>query len=75
MAKQTSKKKKVVAPPTAAQQKAFSKKFRDKEEWQTCCESPAFMQAVQTDLKKAEIIAVKILSELWNWHDDCPYDL
>lgn len=59
--------------PSVASTKRFAKKF-SKEDWKTCCESPTFIKQVDTDLAAAEITAVKILSEVWDWHDDSPYD-
>lgn len=73
MAKKPTPKKKAAPLPTGAKMKTFAKKFK-KGEWETCAESATFRKAVETDLKKAEIYAVKILGNLWDWQNDSPYD-
>ncbi len=67
------KKKPTIPPPTVKELKAFARKFA-KGEWATCAESAKFRAATETDLKKAEIYAVKILSDRWDWINDSDYE-
>lgn len=53
-------KKKTVKPPSAQQMRKFSKKFT-RAQWNICCEVPSFVQLVDKDLAKAELMAVRIL--------------
>ena len=45
--------------------KNFASKFK-KKEWEKCCEVTMFVELCSTDLKQAEIIATKILSETYD---------
>ncbi len=54
--------KKAVSPwPTVYQMKQFAKKFK-KSQWDQCAEIPEFLEAVCTNLDKAQNLAIQILN-------------
>lgn len=56
--------KKTKALPAPAEQKKFAKQFK-KHQWKEFCQSPAFLAAVETDLRRAESIVADMLRDVW----------